>query len=89
MTDKRLAALAEARFKARAERARDAPLARAQYEAEQVAMREKTARLRALRLAREAEERARPTEPKKPARRVKPVARTAVHSSGSVVKNKG
>jgi hypothetical protein len=73
MTNRKLTELAEARFKARAERAIDAPLARKQYEADQVATREKTARLRALRLARDAEERARPVEPKAPTRRIKPV----------------
>jgi len=87
MTNKKLTALAEARFKARAERALDAPLARAQYESEQVAVREKTARLRALRLAHEAEERA---APKLPMSRVRSTPRRrAAHSSGSVVKNSG
>lgn len=72
MTNKKLTAQAEARFKARAERELDAPLARAQYESEQIAVREKTARLRALRLAREAEER---DAPKQSISRVKPAAR--------------
>jgi hypothetical protein len=75
MTNRKLTDLAEARFKARAERAIDAPLARKEYDADQVAVREKTARLRALRLAREAEERTRPVEAKAPTRRIKPVAR--------------
>jgi hypothetical protein len=75
MTNRKLTELAEARFKRRAEHAIDAPLARKQYEAEQAAEREKTARLRALRLARDAEEPARPVERKAPARRIKPPMR--------------
>jgi hypothetical protein len=70
MTNKTLTALAEARFKAKAERAADAPLARAQYEAEQLAVRQKTARLRALRLARDAESADRPVKPSPPSRRI-------------------
>ena len=54
LSKQQLAAQAEARFKARAMRAIEAPLARAEYDAAQVAVRENTARLRAERLAREA-----------------------------------
>jgi hypothetical protein len=42
---------------AKEERARDAALARREYDANQLAVRTKTARLRALRLAKEAENR--------------------------------
>jgi hypothetical protein len=45
---------AEAKFKRRQDQARDGVKATAEYEAAAVAMREKTARLRALRLAKEA-----------------------------------
>jgi hypothetical protein len=45
---------AEVNFK-KMQQARDAELARAQYEAEGIALRERTERLRALRLAKEAE----------------------------------
>jgi hypothetical protein len=45
---------AEAKFKRRQDQARDGVKAAAEYEAAAVAMREKTARLRAQRLAREA-----------------------------------
>jgi hypothetical protein len=51
--DKRLAN-AKAHASVRAAQALDAPLARADYEDAQRATREKTARLRALRLARDA-----------------------------------
>jgi hypothetical protein len=47
---------AEAQFKAKAESNAGTPLASAEYESAQAATREKTARLRALRLAKEAEE---------------------------------
>ena len=45
---------AEAAFKKKDDRLRDGAQAMAQYEADQRTMREKTARLRALRLARDA-----------------------------------
>ena len=45
---------AEARFKKKAEQAREGAKAMAEYEAAALAVREKTARLRALRLARDA-----------------------------------
>jgi hypothetical protein len=45
---------AEAMFKRKQEQAREGPEARAEYEARSRAVREKTARLRALRLARDA-----------------------------------
>ena len=47
-------ARAEAQFKKKEEQARDGEQARAEYDAQQQAIREKTARLRALRLARDA-----------------------------------
>jgi len=47
-------ARAEAQFKKKEQQARDGEQARAEYDAQQQAMREKTARLRALRLARDA-----------------------------------
>jgi hypothetical protein len=46
-------ARAEAQFKKKEQQARDGEQARAEYNAQQQAMREKTARLRALRLARD------------------------------------
>jgi len=49
-------AKAEASFKRKAEQARDGAIAMAEYVAEQAAVRSKTERLRALRLAREAEQ---------------------------------
>lgn len=49
-----------ARTAAREERARDAALARQQYEAGKLAILDKTARLRALRLAKEAADALRP-----------------------------
>jgi hypothetical protein len=49
-------ALAEAKFKRKEVQARDASKAMAEYEAGQAATRAKTARLRALREAREAED---------------------------------
>jgi hypothetical protein len=54
-----------ARNAAKEERARDAALARKQYEAEKLAVLDKTARLRELRLAKEAAEALLP-KPKKP-----------------------
>jgi hypothetical protein len=48
--------LAEARFKSKEERARDGAKAMMEYEAAGVALREKTARLKAARLAKEAAE---------------------------------
>ena len=45
---------ADAHFKIREELKRDAPVARAEYDALAIAVREKTARLRLLRLARDA-----------------------------------
>ena len=47
-------ARAEAQFKKKEQQARDGEQARAEYDAQQQAMQEKTARLRALRLARDA-----------------------------------
>ena len=47
-------ARAEAQFKKKEEQAREGARAKAEYEAKQRAVREKTARLRALRLARDA-----------------------------------
>jgi hypothetical protein len=47
-------ARAEAQFKKKEQQARDGKQARAEYDAQQQAIREKTARLRALRLARDA-----------------------------------
>jgi len=47
-------ARAEAQFKRKEQQARDGEQARAEYDAQQQAVREKTARLRALRLARDA-----------------------------------
>jgi len=47
-------ARAEAQFKKKEEQAREGERAKAEYEAKQRAVREKTARLRALRLARDA-----------------------------------
>jgi hypothetical protein len=46
--------LAEAKFKKKQERLADGPKAMAEYQASRDAVREKTARLRALRLARDA-----------------------------------
>jgi hypothetical protein len=54
---------AEASFK-KEERAREGAKAMRDYEAENRAVHEKTARLKALRLAKEAAERAEPKEPK-------------------------
>jgi hypothetical protein len=62
---------AEASFK-KEERAREGAKAMRDYEAENRAVHEKTARLKALRLAKEAAERAAPKEPKKS--KVKPSA---------------
>lgn len=56
----------------REERARDAALARQQYEAEKLAILDKTARLRALRLAKEAVDATQPKlkpKPKKPGKK--------------------
>jgi hypothetical protein len=55
---------AGARLERAQEAARDAEKARAQYEADGKAMREKTARLRSLRLAKEAADLAAGVEPK-------------------------
>jgi hypothetical protein len=74
-TTSKLTAQAQARFKAKAERAIDAPLARAEYEAAQKAMHENRLRLRALRLARDAAIAAQPPAPPAPRKRVR--ARTA------------
>ena len=54
-------ARAEAQFKKKEQQARDGEQARAEYDAQQQAMREKTARLRALRLARDAANKTPPT----------------------------
>jgi hypothetical protein len=58
-------ARAEAQFKKKEQQAREGEQARAEYEATQRAVRENTARLRALRLAREAAARQAPTTAKK------------------------
>ena len=58
-------ALAEARFKAREQQKADAPLALKEYYAAQEAEREKTRRLRALRLRSRPESVAPPSRPKK------------------------
>lgn len=60
-------ARAEAQFKKKEQQAREGAQARAEYEAEQRAVREKTARLRALRLARDAAARQSPGAPDKKA----------------------
>jgi hypothetical protein len=65
---------AERRFK-QEERARDGRKAMIEYEAEAVATRKKTARLKALRLAKEAQLRSEPPAPKLAERR--PVRRGA------------
>jgi hypothetical protein len=62
--------VAQAQF-AKLQRASDAKQAMADYEAEAIAMRAKTARLRALRLARDAEQAAAPAAKKKAARKPK------------------
>ena len=69
---------AEARFQKAQKAAQDAKAARGQYEADAQAMREKTARLRALRLAKEAADLAAPADKpatKKPAaaKRMRPI----------------
>ncbi|ARQ00261.1 hypothetical protein CAK95_15175 [Pseudorhodoplanes sinuspersici] len=56
MTNQSLKSRADVHFKVREFQKADAPVARAEYEAASAATREKTARLRALRLAREAEQ---------------------------------
>ena len=73
MADNSKTASAEAQFK-KAQRDQDGKKAMAEYEADGIAMRAKTAKLRALRLARDAElaaaEAANPTA-KKPAKKAK------------------
>lgn len=54
MVDQTLKNRADVHFKVRELQKADAPLARAEYEAATIATREKTARLRALRLSRDA-----------------------------------
>jgi DNA replication protein DnaC len=54
MNTEAVRARAEAQFKKKEQQAREGAQARAEYEAAQRATREKTARLRALRLARDA-----------------------------------
>ncbi len=83
MTNKILTAQAEARFKAKAERALDAPIARAEYDAAQIATREKTARLRALRLARNEEDSVQQVAPAVPTRRKAAAGRTGSKTSAS------
>lgn len=56
MVDQTLKNRADVHFKVREFQKADAPVARADYEAAGVAAREKTARLRALRLARDADQ---------------------------------
>jgi hypothetical protein len=56
MVDQTLKNRADVHFKVREFQKADAPVARADYEAANVAAREKTARLRALRLARDADQ---------------------------------
>jgi hypothetical protein len=60
-------AKAEASFKRKADQARDGKLAAAEYEAAGRAMRERTAKLRELRLAKEAADRAAAAAKPKPA----------------------
>jgi len=55
MIDQTLKNRADVHFKVREFQKADAPLARAEYEAAMTATREKTARLRALRLSRDAD----------------------------------
>ena len=66
-------AKAEASFKRKAEQARDGKLAAAEYEAAGHAMRERTAKLRELRLAKEAADRV--AKAAKPEARPKPAAK--------------
>ena len=53
MIDQNVKARADLHFKVREQQKADAPLARMEYEAAGIALRKNTARLRALRLARE------------------------------------
>ncbi|MBS0535299.1 MAG: transcriptional regulator [Proteobacteria bacterium] len=62
---------AEARIKKRAEQAKDGLKATAEYEAAAVAQREKTAKLRALRLAKEAKDAAEAQVEPKPVKKTK------------------
>lgn len=55
MVDQTLKNRADVHFKVREFQKADAPVARAEYEAATIATREKTARLRALRLSRDAD----------------------------------
>jgi hypothetical protein len=64
--DKAAQARAEASFKRKEQQARDGKLATIEYEAAAKATREKTARLRALRLAKEAAEKEAAKEEPKP-----------------------
>jgi hypothetical protein len=68
---------AESRFKQAQKAAQDAKDARAQYEAEARATREKTARLKALRLAKEAADLAARTDNKSTAARRTPSIKSA------------
>jgi hypothetical protein len=68
---------AETRFKKAQKAAQDAKEARTQYEAEARATREKTARLKALRLAKEATELAAQPDKKPPAARTVPSIESA------------
>ena len=67
-------AKAEASFKRKADQARDGKLAAAEYEAAGRAMRERTAKLREQRLAKEAADRE--AETAKPAAKAKPTPKT-------------
>ena len=69
-------AKAEASFKRKEQQARDGALAMSEYIAGQEATRVKTDRLRAMRLAKEAQEAEAPAEPPKPAKK-KAVRRSA------------
>ena len=73
-TTKEAQAKAEASFKRKADQARDGKLAAAEYEATGRAMRERTAKLREQRLAKEAADRA--AEAAKPAPKAKHAAKT-------------
>lgn len=63
---------AEATFKRKQEQAREGAIAMAEYQAAVIATREKTARLRKLRLAREAAERKAKAKPKPPPAKSQP-----------------
>lgn len=74
-TTKEAQAKAEASFKRKADQARDGKLASAEYEAAGRLMRERTAKLRELRLAKEAADAAAEAAKPKPAPKVKAAAK--------------